>query len=141
MVFSISSKKRTKTHLIVVKTNSFVRFLEEFTAWQFAFKINWPLVLYCNYNCKYIGSKLYIPRTMKLKWILNLICFLADLAFKTAALLTISAVLLKSSTLFSHFHRGKNTKLEFLYILLSILKFVCCWVLLLPQLCKHQLFH
>ena len=26
-----------------VKTNSFVRFLEESSAWKFAFKINWPL--------------------------------------------------------------------------------------------------
>ena len=42
-VSSISSEKRTKTHRIVVKTNSFVRFLEEFTAWQFAFEIIWPL--------------------------------------------------------------------------------------------------
>ena len=39
----ISSKKRTKTRRIEVIPNSFVRFLEEFTAWQFAFKINWPL--------------------------------------------------------------------------------------------------
>ena len=38
-------KKRTKTRRIVVKTNSFVRFLEEFTAWQFAFEIIWPLLL------------------------------------------------------------------------------------------------
>ena len=45
MESSISSKKRTKTRRIVVKTNSFVRFLEEFMAWQFAFEINWPLVL------------------------------------------------------------------------------------------------
>ena len=30
-VSSISSKKQTKTRRIVVKTNSFVRFLEEFT--------------------------------------------------------------------------------------------------------------
>ena len=37
---SISSKKQTKTHRILVKTNSFVRFLEEFTARQFAFEIN-----------------------------------------------------------------------------------------------------
>ena len=43
MVSSISSKKWTKTRRIVVKTNSFVSFLEEFTAWQFAFEINWPL--------------------------------------------------------------------------------------------------
>jgi hypothetical protein len=40
---SISSKKQTKTRRIVVKTNSLVHFLEEFTAWQFAFEINWPL--------------------------------------------------------------------------------------------------
>ena len=38
-----SSKKRTKTRRILVKTNSFIRFLEEFMAWQFAFEINWPL--------------------------------------------------------------------------------------------------
>ena len=42
---SISSKKRTKTCCTVVKTNSFVRFLKEFMAWQFAFEINWPLGL------------------------------------------------------------------------------------------------
>ena len=35
-------QKTNKTHRIVVKTNSFVRFLEEFMAWQFPFKINWP---------------------------------------------------------------------------------------------------
>ena len=40
---SISSKKRTKTCCILVKMNSFVRFLEEFTACQFAFEIYWPL--------------------------------------------------------------------------------------------------
>ena len=39
-----SSKKRTKTRRILVKTNSFVRFLEESSAWQFAFEINWPLI-------------------------------------------------------------------------------------------------
>ena len=44
LVSSIPSKKRTKTCRIVVKTNSFVRFLEEFTAWKFALEINWPLV-------------------------------------------------------------------------------------------------
>ena len=36
--------QKTKTHRIVVKTNSFIHFLEEFTAWQFAFKIIWPLL-------------------------------------------------------------------------------------------------
>ena len=40
----ISSKKQTKTCRIVVKTNSFVHFLEEFMAWKFAFEIIWPLV-------------------------------------------------------------------------------------------------
>ena len=39
-----SSKKRTKTRRILVKTNSFVPFLKESSAWQFAFEINWPLV-------------------------------------------------------------------------------------------------
>ena len=38
-----SSKKQTKTRCILVKTNSFVRFLEESLTWQFAFEINWPL--------------------------------------------------------------------------------------------------
>ena len=38
-----SPKKRTKTRRILVKTNSFVRFLGESSAWQFAFEINWPL--------------------------------------------------------------------------------------------------
>ena len=36
----ISSEKPTKTRCIVAKMNSFVRFLEEFMAWQFAFEIN-----------------------------------------------------------------------------------------------------
>ena len=35
-----SSKKRTKARRILVKTNSFVRFLEESSAWQFVFEIN-----------------------------------------------------------------------------------------------------
>ena len=39
-----SSKKRTKTRRTLVKMNSFVRFLEESLAWQFAFEINWPLI-------------------------------------------------------------------------------------------------
>ena len=43
LVSSISSKKRTKTRRLVVNTNSFVHFLEEFTTWQFAFEINWAL--------------------------------------------------------------------------------------------------
>ena len=35
-----SSKKQTKTRRILVKTNSFARFLEESSAGQFAFEIN-----------------------------------------------------------------------------------------------------
>ena len=38
-----SQKTNEKTRRIVVKTNSFVRFLGESSAWQFAFEINWPL--------------------------------------------------------------------------------------------------
>ena len=41
---SILSKKWTKTCRILLKTNSFICFSEEFTAWQFAFKIKWPLI-------------------------------------------------------------------------------------------------
>ena len=40
---SLSSKKRTKTIHILIKTNSFVRFLGESSALQFVFEINWPL--------------------------------------------------------------------------------------------------
>ena len=43
MVSSISSKKQTKTCRIVVKTNPFVNFLEEFMAFEIC---NWPLA--CN---------------------------------------------------------------------------------------------
>ena len=44
LVSSISSKnEQIHVAYVVVKTNSLVRFLEEFTAWQFAFEINWPL--------------------------------------------------------------------------------------------------
>ena len=50
MKSSISSTKWTKTRLILVKTNSFVRFLEEFMAWQFAFEINWPLAVIKYYD-------------------------------------------------------------------------------------------
>ena len=40
---SISSKNRTKTSLIVVKLNSFVRFLEETSDWKNHFDFVWPL--------------------------------------------------------------------------------------------------
>ena len=51
-----SSKNRTKTRCIQVKTNSFVHFLEESSAWQFAFEISWPLehVPQNNLNCQNI---------------------------------------------------------------------------------------
>ena len=38
-----SSKKQMKTRCTLGKTNSFVCYLEESLAWQFAFEINWPL--------------------------------------------------------------------------------------------------
>ena len=46
-VFNFFQKKKNENKstwgIIVVRSNSFVRFLEEFTAWQFAFELNWPL--------------------------------------------------------------------------------------------------
>ena len=39
-------QKWTKTCRILVKMNEFIHFLEEFTAWQLAFEINWPLPLF-----------------------------------------------------------------------------------------------
>ena len=45
MVSSLSSKKRTKTSRTVVKTNSFVRFLEEMSASKNHFEFAWPLVV------------------------------------------------------------------------------------------------
>ena len=38
-----TNENKSTWGIIVVKTNSFVRFLEEFMAWQFAFEIIWPL--------------------------------------------------------------------------------------------------
>ena len=55
LVSSIYSKKRTKARCIVVKTNSFVHFFEEFTDWQFTFEINWLLV-----QCDLQGSDLQL---------------------------------------------------------------------------------
>ena len=46
LVSSISSKKRTKTSLIGVKLNSFIRFLEEMSAWKNHFDSVWPLANY-----------------------------------------------------------------------------------------------
>ena len=58
MVSSISSKKHTKSRHRVLKTNSFVRFLEEFTAWQFAFEIIWvPLAKVGSFFCSVLKLK------------------------------------------------------------------------------------
>ena len=43
MVSSISSKKKSTWGIIVVKSNSFVRFLEEIEDIKNHFEINWPL--------------------------------------------------------------------------------------------------
>ena len=48
LVSSISSKKRTKTSLIVVKLNSFLCFLEETSAWKNRFDFVWPLETFKN---------------------------------------------------------------------------------------------
>ena len=57
LVSSVSSKKRTKTSrpevsysIIVVKSNSFVRFLEEIDDPKNQFEIKWPLQL-CHFYC------------------------------------------------------------------------------------------
>ena len=47
---SISSKKRTKRSRIVVKTNSFVRFLEEMDDPKNHFEINLPLKVLYNFK-------------------------------------------------------------------------------------------
>ena len=41
--FQKTNENKSTWGIIVVKSNSFVRFLEEFTAWQFAFEFYWPL--------------------------------------------------------------------------------------------------
>ena len=41
----ILPKKRKQVAYLLVETNLFVCFLEEFTAWQFAFEINQPLAM------------------------------------------------------------------------------------------------
>ena len=41
--FQKSKENKSTWDIIVVKSNSFVHFLEEFTAWQFAFEVYWPL--------------------------------------------------------------------------------------------------
>ena len=44
-VLNFSQKMKENTSH-TIKINAFVRFLEDFTAWQFAFEINWPLAMY-----------------------------------------------------------------------------------------------
>ena len=44
--FQKTNENKSTWGIIVVKSNPFVRFLEEFTAWQFAFEFYWPLI--CN---------------------------------------------------------------------------------------------
>ena len=41
--FQKMNENKSSSGIIVVKSNSFVHFLEEFTACQFAFKFYWPL--------------------------------------------------------------------------------------------------
>ena len=52
LVSSISSKKteenKSTWDVIAVKSNLFIRFLEEFLPWKFAFEFYWPLVGNCN---------------------------------------------------------------------------------------------
>ena len=43
LVSSKSSKNQTKEFILTTSTNSFVHFLGESSAWQFAFENNWPL--------------------------------------------------------------------------------------------------
>ena len=60
-VSSISSKKWTKTRRLVVKTNSFVRFLEESMDCQFAFEINWPLWYeFCHLHACYSEAAIFM---------------------------------------------------------------------------------
>ena len=51
MVSSLSSKKGTKTSQQVVKSNLFVRFLEETSSWKNHFEFVWPLKPYLQLKC------------------------------------------------------------------------------------------
>ena len=84
LVSSISVKKRTKTRRIVVKTNSFVCFLEEFRAWQFAFEVYWPLSL-SHLFWRLISTLLKLEISTLLKTITNS-CFQALEGLKFQAL-------------------------------------------------------
>ena len=69
-VFNFFQKTNT-TRRTLVKTNSFFHFLEEFTAWQFACEINWPLecnltFLDSNFMCDFIKTQ--PPATFIFLW-------------------------------------------------------------------------
>ena len=70
-VFNFFQKTQTKTRRKLVKTNSFVRFLEEFTAWQFAFKINWPLVIMWKFS---VIFKKGLGQCFAFIWMRNHLC-------------------------------------------------------------------
>jgi hypothetical protein len=65
LVSLISSKKRTKTCRIVVKLNSFVRFLEKTSAWRNHFDFVWPDEFFNNkyyvFNVR-LNSYLYVKQ-------------------------------------------------------------------------------
>ena len=85
-----SSKKQTKTRRILVKTNSFVRFLEESSAWQLAFEINWPLRMVKN------SANVVWERPLR-QWILFGSSWLVEQFFRRKESLLVSSFLLKDS--------------------------------------------
>ena len=69
------SQKTNENMSHTSKTNSFVRFLEEYSAWQFAFEINWPLsqelflftqAYFCTPVCQKAGLLIYLSLTINL---------------------------------------------------------------------------
>ena len=42
--FQKTDENKSTWGILVVKSNSFVHFLEDFMAWQFAFEFYWPLL-------------------------------------------------------------------------------------------------
>ena len=70
MLSSLSSEKRMKTSRQVVKSNLFVRFMEEASAWKNHFEFVWPLMFpkyveaysrYCFFQKKINKNKCQIP--------------------------------------------------------------------------------
>ena len=55
---SLSSKKQTKTSRQVAKSNLFIRYLEETSAWKNPFEFVWPLI-----NPNYWGKKIWKQMT------------------------------------------------------------------------------